>query len=72
MIDFEPKVCSITFDTHEAPLDACISGLGIGQASPELRVGQLVVICPHLNPIVGGLRNSRRADSPRQRYSTDG
>lgn len=57
-IEFEPKAGSITFDTDEASIDACISGLGIGQASPalverELRDGQLVILCPHLDPIVG-------------------
>lgn len=58
-IGFQPRGGSITFDTDEASIDACISGLGIGQASPslierELRDGQLVVLCPQLNPIVGG------------------
>lgn len=57
-IEFEPKAGSITLDTDEASIDACMSGLGVGQASPalverELRDGQLVLICPHLNPIVG-------------------
>ncbi len=57
-IDFQPRGGSITFDTDEASIDACMTGLGIGQASPalierELREGQLVLLCPDLNPIVG-------------------
>lgn len=57
-IDFQPRGGSITFDTDEASIDACITGLGIGQASPalierELREGQLVLLCPELAPIVG-------------------
>lgn len=58
-IPFHPRGGSITFDTDEASIDACISGLGIGQASPsliekELREGQLIVLCPSISPIVGG------------------
>jgi LysR family glycine cleavage system transcriptional activator len=57
-IAFRPKGGSITFDTDEASIDACLTGLGIGQASPslierELREGQLIVLCAHINPIVG-------------------
>ena len=57
-IAFRPRGGSVTFDTDEASIDACLTGLGIGQASPslierELREGQLVVLCPHLTPIVG-------------------
>ena len=57
-IPFQPRAGSITFDTDEASIDACMSGLGIGQASPslierELREGQLIMLCPHINPIVG-------------------
>ena len=57
-IPFHPRSGSITFDTDEASIDACITGLGIGQASPslierELREGQLIQLCPDLNPIVG-------------------
>lgn len=57
-IEFQPRAGSLTFDTDEASIDACITGLGIGQASPaliekELREGLLVVLCPHMNPIVG-------------------
>lgn len=57
-IPFQPRSGSITFDTDEASIDACMSGLGIGQASPslierELREGQLILLCPELNPIVG-------------------
>ncbi|MEW9612287.1 LysR family transcriptional regulator [Shinella sp. S4-D37] len=57
-IAFQPRGGSITFDTDEASIDACMTGLGIGQASPslierELRDGQLILLCPSLNPIVG-------------------
>ncbi|MCW0002325.1 LysR family transcriptional regulator [Pararhizobium sp. YC-54] len=57
-IAFQPNAGSITFDTDEASIDASLTGLGIGQASPslverELREGQLIVLCPHINPIVG-------------------
>ncbi|ANH07983.1 LysR family transcriptional regulator [Shinella sp. HZN7] len=57
-IPFQPRSGSITFDTDEASIDACMTGLGIGQASPslierELREGQLIQLCPAINPIVG-------------------
>lgn len=57
-VQFQPRGGSITFDTDEASIDACITGLGIGQASPalierELREGQLIVLRPDINPIVG-------------------
>lgn len=57
-IEFAPRGGSITFDTDEASIDACITGLGIGQASPalverELKEGSLVMLCPDLDPIVG-------------------
>ena len=57
-IAFRPRGGSITFDTDEASIDACINGLGIGQASPslverELREGQLIMLCPTIDPIVG-------------------
>lgn len=57
-IPFQPRSGSITFDTDEASIDACISGLGIGQASPslierELREGQLIPLCQNIDPIVG-------------------
>ncbi|MGO4622192.1 LysR family transcriptional regulator [Ensifer sp. 2YAB10] len=57
-IAFQPRSGSITFDTDEASIDACMNGLGIGQASPslierELREGQLIVLCPSIDPIVG-------------------
>lgn len=57
-IAFQPRGGSITFDTDEASIDACMTGLGIGQASPslierELREGQLIMLCPNINPIVG-------------------
>ncbi|WP_439618189.1 LysR family transcriptional regulator [Shinella sp.] len=57
-IPFRPRSGSITFDTDEASIDACMTGLGIGQASPflierELREGQLILLRPTINPIVG-------------------
>ncbi len=57
-IEFAPRGGSITFDTDEASIDACLTGLGIGQASPalverELKEGSLVMLCPNLEPIVG-------------------
>lgn len=57
-IEFLPRGGSITFDTDEASIDACIAGLGIGQASPalverELKEGSLVMLCPDIDPIVG-------------------
>jgi LysR family glycine cleavage system transcriptional activator len=60
-MQFQPRGGSITFDTDEASIDACITGLGIGQASPslierELREGQLIILCPHINPIVGAYK----------------
>jgi len=57
-IPFQPRGGSITFDTDEASIDACMTGLGIGQASPslierELHEGQLIMLCPHISPVVG-------------------
>lgn len=57
-INFQPRGGSLAFDTDEASIDACMTGLGIGQASPalierELREGQLILLCPQVNPIVG-------------------
>jgi LysR family glycine cleavage system transcriptional activator len=57
-IEFRPRGGSLTFDTDEASIDACKTGLGVGQASPalierELRDGQLIMLCPQINPIVG-------------------
>lgn len=57
-IPFQPRGGSIAFDTDEASIDACMTGLGIGQASPalierELREGQLILLCPAIDPIVG-------------------
>lgn len=64
-IGFEPKGGSIGFDTDEAAIDACISGLGIAQAAPafierELRSGQLIALCPAISPIVGAYEISKR------------
>ena len=57
-VAFQPRGGSITLDTDEASIDACLSGLGIGQASPsfierELRSGQLIALLPDIAPIVG-------------------
>ena len=65
-IAFQPRAGSITFDTDEASIDACMTGLGIGQASPslieqELREGKLVLLCPGINPIVGAYEIGRPA-----------
>ncbi|MCK3780332.1 LysR substrate-binding domain-containing protein [Ensifer sesbaniae] len=64
-IRFEPNGGSIGFDTDEAAIDACISGLGIAQASPafverELRSGQLIALCPSVSPIVGAYEIAKR------------
>ena len=57
-VSFTPRSGSIVFDTDEASIDACISGLGIGQSSPffvenELRRGELVALNPQIVPVVG-------------------
>ncbi|WP_327516345.1 LysR substrate-binding domain-containing protein [Ensifer sp.] len=62
---FSPKGGSICFDTDEAAIDACISGLGIAQASPafierELRSGQLIALLPSVSPVVGAYEITRR------------
>lgn len=46
---YRPRGGSVTLDTDEAAIDACLSGLGVGQASPdfvenELRSGQLIAL----------------------------
>ncbi len=55
---FEPRGGTLVFDTDEAAIDACISGLGVGQANPsfverELRSGQLLALSPAVAPVVG-------------------
>lgn len=62
-VAFAPKAGAITFDTDEAAIDACISGLGVGQANPafienELRSGMLVALCPEITAIVGAYEAS--------------
>lgn len=57
-LEFRARGGTIAFDTDEASIDACISGLGIGQASPslvekELREGQLLALFSSIQPIVG-------------------
>jgi LysR family glycine cleavage system transcriptional activator len=55
---FDPRGGNLVFDTDEAAIDACISGLGVGQANAsfvekELRSGQLLALFPFIAPIVG-------------------
>lgn len=57
-IEFRPRAGAITFDTDEAAIDACLSGLGVGQANPafvmdELANGRLVSLCPAVSALVG-------------------
>jgi len=61
---FEPRGGSMAFDTDEASIDACISGLGVGQASPlfiepELRSGQLIALSAAVVPTVGAYEISK-------------
>ncbi|WP_430441217.1 LysR family transcriptional regulator [Shinella sp.] len=69
-IAFQPRSGSLTFDTDEASIDACMTGLGVGQASPslierELRDGQLIQLCPAINPIVGAYEIAGQAPTER-------
>lgn len=57
-LNFKSRSGSIALDTDEASIDACLSGLGIAQASPvfvesELRSGQLVAPRPDVVAEVG-------------------
>lgn len=60
---------SLVLDTDEASIDTCLSGLGVGQASPdfvegELRSGQLVALCPEVIADVGSYRFVRPPTTP--------
>src|SRR5690606_4706428 len=66
---FKPRRGSIVLDTDEASIDACLSGLGVAQASPdfvegELRSGQLVVLRPNVIAHVGAYFLARPPSSP--------
>lgn len=66
-VEFRPRAGAMTFDTDEAAIDACLSGLGVGQANPafvedELAGGRLVALCPAFSALVGAYIVS--ADKP--------
>lgn len=66
-VAFHPRAGAMTFDTDEAAIDACLSGLGVGQANPafveaELAGGRLVALCPAISALVGAYTVS--ADKP--------
>jgi LysR family glycine cleavage system transcriptional activator len=55
---FRPVGGSIAFDTDEAAIDACLSGLGVAQANaafvePMLAQGRLLWLCPAVRAPVG-------------------
>jgi len=55
---FRPTDGCIAFDTDEAAIDACLSGLGVAQANaafvePMLAQGRLVWLCPAIRAPVG-------------------
>jgi LysR family glycine cleavage system transcriptional activator len=55
---FRPTGGCIAFDTDEAAIDACLSGLGVAQANaafvePMLASGRLVRLCPAVRAPVG-------------------
>ncbi|MGK9230412.1 LysR family transcriptional regulator [Inquilinus limosus] len=64
-IPFRPLGGSITFDTDEAAIDACLSGLGVAQANAafvdrHLQSGELLPLCPQIEAIVGTYRTLAR------------
>ncbi|MBD0413179.1 LysR family transcriptional regulator [Tianweitania sp. Rool2] len=68
-IQFQPRHGTISLDTDEASIDACLSGLGVAQASPEfveseLRSGQLVMLKPNIMANVGVYFLQRAPTSP--------
>lgn len=75
-VTFEPKAGAITFDTDEAAIDACLSGLGVGQANPvfienELKSGLLVALCPEIAAVVGAYEATVDASTAlSQRFSS--
>lgn len=55
---FRPAGGCIAFDTDEAAIDACLSGLGVAQANaafvePMLARGALLWLCPAVKAPVG-------------------
>ncbi|MCA0419643.1 MAG: LysR family transcriptional regulator [Proteobacteria bacterium] len=55
---FRPVGGSIAFDTDEAAIDACLSGLGVAQANaafvePMMAQGRLLGLCPNIRATVG-------------------
>ncbi|MBN9217301.1 MAG: LysR family transcriptional regulator [Mesorhizobium sp.] len=57
-IPFEPLGRSMVFDTDEAAIDACLSGLGVAQANtafvdPLLRSGSITRLCPQIEVLLG-------------------
>ena len=57
-IPFEPLGRSMVFDTDEASIDACLSGLGVAQAntvfvSSLLESGSIVQLCPSVEVVLG-------------------
>lgn len=55
---FRPMGGCIVFDTDEAAIDACLSGLGVAQANaafvePMLAQGRLICLCPAIRAPVG-------------------
>ncbi|CAM5535203.1 HTH-type transcriptional regulator PerR [Mycolicibacterium aubagnense] len=57
-IPFEPLGRSMVFDTDEAAIDACLSGLGVAQAntvfvSSLLESGSIVQLCPSVEVVLG-------------------
>lgn len=68
-LDFHPRAGAITFDTDEAAIDACLSGLGVGQANPvfvedDLKSGRLVLLCATITALVGTYTVSAEAPTP--------
>lgn len=57
-IPFVPKRRTMVFDTDEAAIDACLSGLGVAQVNtcfiaPLLRDGSLCRLWPDAEPVIG-------------------
>ena len=57
-IPFEPLGRSMVFDTDEASIDACLSGLGVAQAntvfvSSLLESGSIIQLCPSVEVVLG-------------------
>lgn len=57
-IPFEPLGRSMIFDTDEASIDACLSGLGVAQANTAfvgslLQSGNIVRLCPSVEVVLG-------------------